>query len=211
MDYYQTSFYALVVLCLGLLASQPTRRKELEQKAEVQKKLPRNDKHPERFWDEHGLSAGLVSSLFTTGFMSSALSGYFVGALSDRHGRRLLCLIYCLLYALSCIFTIIPSVPLLFLGRVLGGISTSILFSVFDSWMVTNFRERKLVKFGCDLSRTYATTSTVNSLAAILGGVASEVSVRVTGTKKAPFMLSAVLLWSALQVMWSHWVSKRTI
>ncbi|KAI0594922.1 hypothetical protein F4775DRAFT_411348 [Biscogniauxia sp. FL1348] len=229
MDYYQTSFCGLVVLCMGLLASQPTRRKELQQKAEVLKKLPRNDKHPERFWylayflamaadwvqgpylyslyrDEHGLSASLVSSLFTTGFMSSALSGYFVGALSDKHGRRLLCMIYCLLYALSCIFTITSSLPLLFLGRFLGGISTSILFSVFDSWMVTNFRERRLVEFGCDLSRTYATTSTVNSLAAILGGVASEMSVRATGSRKAPFVLSALLLWSALQVIWSHWI-----
>ncbi|KAI1498962.1 hypothetical protein F5X99DRAFT_299559 [Biscogniauxia marginata] len=229
MDYYQASFCGLAVLCTALLASQPTRRKALKQKAETQKKLSRDDKHPERFWykayflamaadwvqgpylyslyrDEHGLAPSLVSTLFTTGFLSSALSGYFVGALSDKHGRRLLCMIYCLLYALSCIFTIIPSIPVLFLGRVLGGISTSILFSVFDSWMVTNFRELKLVEYGCDLSRTYATTSTVNSLAAILGGVASEVSVRVTGSKKAPFMLSVVLLWSALQVIWAHWI-----
>lgn len=37
---------------------------------------------------------------------------------------------------------------------VLGGVSTSILLTAFDSWMVTNFRERKLANNGGDLRRT---------------------------------------------------------
>lgn len=152
------------------------------------------------------MSERLVSTLFATGFLSSAISAYFIGALADRHGRKAVCMVFCLLYAMSCFFTVIPSIGFLFLGRIFGGISTSILFSVFDSWMVTNFRERKLVEHGCDLSRTYATTSIVNSLSAIVSGVVSEWLVRVTGTKKAPFLLSSVLLWLALQLIWAHWV-----
>ncbi|KAL7622379.1 hypothetical protein AAE478_007883 [Parahypoxylon ruwenzoriense] len=228
MGYYQASFYSLLGLCAVLLASQPTRRNELNKLAESRKKVTRDDQHPEENWykvyalvmgadwlqgpylyslyrDEHGLSERQVSSLFATGFLSSAISAYFIGALADKHGRKAVCMIFCLLYAMSCFFTVIPAVPLLFLGRILGGISTSILFSVFDSWMVTNFRERKLVEDGCDLSRTYATTSIVNSLAAIVSGVASEWLVAVTGSKKAPFLLSAGLLWWALQLIWAHW------
>ncbi|KAI1410764.1 DUF791-domain-containing protein [Hypoxylon sp. FL1857] len=229
MGYYETSFYALLVVCAGLLASQPTRRNELKKQADSRKPVSRDDKHPEADWykvyalvmgadwvqgpylyslyrDEHGLSERLVSTLFATGFLSGAVSAYFIGALADKHGRKAVCMVFCLLYAMSCFFTVIPVVPLLFLGRILGGISTSILFSVFDSWMVTNFRERKLVEDGCDLSRTYATTSIVNSLSAIVSGVVSEWLVRVTGTKKAPFFLSAGLLWCALQIIWAHWV-----
>lgn len=149
----------------------------------------------------------MVSSLFATGFVSGAISAYFVGALADKKGRKAVCMVFCLLYAMSCFFTIIPVVPLLYLGRILGGICTSILFTVFDSWMVTNFRQLKLVDRGCDLSRTYATTSIVNSISAIVSGVASEWLVRITGTKKAPFLLSAGLLWFALQHIWAHWVS----
>ncbi|KAI0386401.1 DUF791-domain-containing protein [Hypomontagnella monticulosa] len=229
MGYYENSFYGLLALCAGLLASQPTRRNELQKLAEKGKQLSKDDKHPEENWykvyalvmgadwlqgpylyplyrDEHGLSERLVSTLFATGFLSSAISAYFIGAVADKYGRKAVCMLFCLIYAMSCCLTVVPAVPLLFLGRILGGISTSILFSVFDSWMVTNFRERKLVENGCDLSRTYATTSIVNSLSAILSGVASEWLVRVTGTKKAPFLLSAVLLWCALQLMWAHWM-----
>ncbi|XDG05636.1 hypothetical protein ABKA04_005251 [Annulohypoxylon sp. FPYF3050] len=217
------------VLCAGLLASQPTRRNELKKLAEARQQISRNDKHPEAQWykvyalvmgadwiqgpylyslyrDEHGLSERLVSTLFATGFLSGAVSAYFIGALADERGRKAVCMIFCLLYAMSCFFTVLPTLPLLFLGRILGGISTSILFSVFDSWMVTNFRERKLVEDGCDLSRTYATTSIVSSVSAILSGIVGEWLVRVTGTKKAPFLMSAALLWCALQLIWAHWV-----
>ncbi|KAH9886554.1 hypothetical protein F4778DRAFT_786655 [Xylariomycetidae sp. FL2044] len=228
-SYYQTSFLGLVALCAGLLVSQPTRRHALNQKGAQRKQVSRDDRHPEKEWykayglvmaadwlqgpwlyslyrDEHGLSAGRVSSLFITGFLSSAVSGYYVGSLSDRYGRKLACMVFCLLYGVSCCLTVVPVAPLLFLGRVLGGVSTSILFSVFDSWMVTNFRDRRLVDDGCDLSRTYAATGTVNSLAAILSGVVGQALVKVTGSKKAPFILSTLLLWSALQVIWSHWI-----
>ncbi|KAI1387275.1 DUF791-domain-containing protein [Hypoxylon trugodes] len=229
MGYYENSFYGLLALCAGLLASQPTRRNELKKLADSRKQVSRDDAHPEADWykvyalimgadwlqgpylyslyrDEHGISERLVSTLFATGFLSGAISAYFIGSLADKHGRKAVCMVFCLLYAMSCFFTIIPSIPLLFLGRILGGISTSILFSVFDSWMVTNFRERKLVENGCDLSRTYATTSIVNSLSAIISGLASEWLVRVSGTKKAPFLLSIGLLWTALQIIWANWV-----
>ncbi|KAI0887814.1 DUF791-domain-containing protein [Annulohypoxylon maeteangense] len=229
MGYYENSFYALLAICAGLLASQPTRRDELRKLADARRQVSRDDKHPEADWykvyalimgadwiqgpylyslyrDEHGLSERLVSTLFATGFLSGAISAYFIGALADKHGRKAVCMVFCLLYAMSCFFTVLPAMPLLFLGRILGGVSTSILFSVFDSWMVTNFRERKLVEDGCDLSRTYATTSIVSSLSAIMSGIVGEWLVRITGTKKAPFLLSAGLLWCALQLIWAHWV-----
>ncbi|KAI1772312.1 DUF791-domain-containing protein [Hypoxylon cercidicola] len=229
MGYYENSFFGLLALCAGLLASQPTRRTELKKVADSRKPASRDDAHPEIYWyqvyalvmgadwvqgpylyslyhDEHGLSERVVSSLFATGFLSGAVSAYFVGTLADKHGRKSVCMVFCLLYAMSCFFTVIPVLPLLYLGRILGGISTSILFSVFDSWMVTNFRVLKLVEHGCDLSRTYATTSIVNSLSAIVGGIVSQWLVYITGTKKAPFILSAGLLWWALQLIWGHWL-----
>ena len=38
----------------------------------------------------------------------------------------------------------VPSVPLLVAGRTLGGVSTSLLFSVFESWMVDKAEFEKL-------------------------------------------------------------------
>lgn len=99
----------------------------------------------------------------------------------------------------------LPSVPLLFLGRVLGGVSTSLLFSVFESWMVTDFHARKLAEKGGDLSRTFGVMSTLNSVVAIVSGVFSEWIVRVSGTRKAPFAASVVLLGVAFWVILTRW------
>ena len=157
--------------------------------------------------DEYGLPASVVSALFTTGFVAGAASGVVVGALADRWGRKRACLAFCALYGVSALLTTTGAHPaLLFAGRVLGGVATSILFSVFDGWMVADFRRRRLVDHGCDLSRTYGTMGTINSLTAIAAGVASEALVAATGSKKAPFYASSALLWLALQRIFATWV-----
>ncbi|KAI0467507.1 DUF791-domain-containing protein [Xylaria cf. heliscus] len=227
--YYQVCFGGLLALCAVLLVSQPTRKQALERQPDSPKLAARDEEHPEARWykayalavaadwlqgpylfslyrDEYSLAPGVVLNLYMTDFVTTAVSAYFIGTLSDKYGRKLYCMVYCVMYALSCFLTVVPVTPLLFLGRVLGGVSTSILFTVFDSWMVTNFRERKLADDGCDLTRTFATTSVVNSLAAIASGFVGEVLVWVTGTKKSPFLASVVLLWLALQAIWSRWV-----
>lgn len=50
MGYYETSFYGLLTLCAGLLASQPTRRNELKKVADSRRPATREDRHPEIYW-----------------------------------------------------------------------------------------------------------------------------------------------------------------
>lgn len=157
------------------------------------------------YHEEHGVSSSLISTLFTTGFLSGALSAYVTGTLADRHGRKAACLFFCVTYALSCVLTMIPSVPLLFLGRALGGVSTSLLFSVFESWMVTDFHRRGLGAKGGDLSRTFGVMSTLNSVVAIASGVSSEWLVAASGTRRAPFAVAAGLLAVAFWVISTRW------
>lgn len=147
----------------------------------------------------------MVSTLFTTGFLSGAVSAYATGTLADRHGRRLACQVFCAAYALSCALTCFPSLPMLFAGRILGGVGTSLLFSVFESWMVTDFRARGLGDKGGDLSRTFGVMSTLNSVVAIASGVFSEWVVAVSGTRKAPFAAAVALLAVAFWVISSRW------
>lgn len=155
--------------------------------------------------EEHGVDASLVSTLFTTGFLSGAVSAYVTGTLADKHGRKAASLFFCVAYALSCILTMIPSLPLLFLGRILGGISTSLLFSVFESWMVTDFHNRKLATKGGDLSRTFGVMSTLNSVVAIVSGIFSEWIVTLSGTRKAPFASATLLLCVAFWLISTRW------
>ncbi|KAI1329478.1 DUF791-domain-containing protein [Xylariaceae sp. FL0255] len=233
--FYHLSLGGLIVLCSALFTQQLIRDQQLKRKdgddskkAELPPRRPDNQ-NPEIAWykayglamaadwmqgpylfslyrDDHDLSTSAVSTFFMADFISTAISAYFIGTLADKHGRKRSCMVYCLLYSLSCLCTITPSTPLLLLGRILGGMSTSILFTVFDSWMVTNFREQKLAeRDGCDLSRTYATNSVLNSGAAIVSGLVGEIAVWATGSKKAPFILSVGLLLTTLHTIWSQW------
>lgn len=129
------------------------------------------------------------------------------GTLADRHGRKAACLFFCAVYALSCALTASPitSVPLLFAGRALGGVGTSLLFSAFESWMVTDFGARGLAEKGGDLSRTFGIMSTLNSAVAIASGVSSEWLVAASGTRRAPFWAAIVLLGAAFWVILTKW------
>jgi hypothetical protein len=51
-------------------------------------------------------------------------------------GRKRACITYCISYILSCITKHSPEYKILMIGRVLGGIATSLLFSAFESWLV---------------------------------------------------------------------------
>ena len=73
-----------------------------------------------------------VSTLFLTGFSSSLVFGTFVGLLVDAYGRKRACVLFCLLEIAINVMEHVPSMPVLLLGRVLGGISTS-YFSVRSS------------------------------------------------------------------------------
>jgi predicted MFS family arabinose efflux permease len=51
-------------------------------------------------------------------------------------GRKRACITYCISYILSCITKHSPEYKILMIGRILGGIATSLLFSAFESWLV---------------------------------------------------------------------------
>ncbi|KAI5828017.1 hypothetical protein K523DRAFT_61754 [Schizophyllum commune Tattone D] len=67
---------------------------------------------------------------------SAGLSAPWVGAWADTYGRKRACLAFCVSYALSCALIQFPFLPILFAGRALGGLSTSVLFSTFEGRLV---------------------------------------------------------------------------
>jgi MFS family permease len=158
--------------------------------------------------DQFGLKETIVAALFTTGFLSGAISGYFVGQFADRYGRKTACLVFCVTYSTACLSTLVLEVPILFLGRVFGGLSTSLMYSAFESWMVTEYHKRQIEKAGTSLSSMFGIMTTLNSIVAIFAGVFSEWLVQVTNTKRAPFMASAGLLTIAFWIILRFWVRK---
>lgn len=130
-----------------------------------------------------------------------------MGSLADRYGRRRACLAFCVIYSLSCLFTVSPhSIYILFLGRFLGGIATTLLFTVFETWLVAEFHRLELAKEGEDLNGLLGTITILNSIAAVTAGLLSEFLVEWTGTKRSPFVASIGCLGLAFPAILENWV-----
>merc|ERR1719162_345295 len=113
-----------------------------------------------------------ISTLFITGFTSSAIFGTIVGLYVDKWGRRFGCIVYLVLEVIINILEHFNNFPLLILGRILGGISTSLLFSAFETWMVCEHRKRGFPDGW--LADTFSTMSFINGLSAIVSGLLAQ-------------------------------------
>jgi len=120
----------------------------------------------------YGFDHSDIAVLFVAGFGSSMVFGTFIGSLADKLGRKKLCQIYALVYIASCVTKHFNSYNVLMLGRILGGISTSILFSCFDSWIVSESNSKKLPDGA--LSQTFSLAMFGNGIVAIVAGVVAQ-------------------------------------
>lgn len=91
-------------------------------------------------------------------------------------GRRLACITYMITYSLSCLTKHYGEYWILMLGRLLGGISTSLLFSAFESWLVAEHFARGFNE--ALLGDTFSKAVFLGAgLMAILSGLAGNVLV----------------------------------
>ncbi|GJP39786.1 hypothetical protein CLOM_g24127, partial [Closterium sp. NIES-68] len=87
-------------------------------------------------YQHYGYDKGDIGRLFIAGFGSSMVFGTIVGRWPTSMGGGRASITYCVVYMLSCATKHSPDYRVLLLGRVLGGIATSLLFSAFESWLV---------------------------------------------------------------------------
>lgn len=121
----------------------------------------------------YGYSSSEIAQLFVAGFASSMVFGCFVGSITDRFGRKNCCLMYCVLYIVSCMTKHFKSYSILMLGRVTGGIATSMLFSCFECWMVSEHMQRN--KFSANLlGYMFGLMFTVMYVVAIASGIIGQ-------------------------------------
>ncbi|KAL3790159.1 hypothetical protein HJC23_009596 [Cyclotella cryptica] len=116
-----------------------------------------------------------VSRLFLTGFASTALFGPIVGRLCDSYGRKAGTLAFSLLYSLGAYSTKSTLLSVLLMGRVMGGIGTSLLFSAPEAWLVGEAgREGVESSLGDTFGLAYAGDSIVAILAGQIAGFAAS-------------------------------------
>ncbi|KAJ7104382.1 hypothetical protein B0H15DRAFT_809794 [Mycena belliarum] len=156
------------------------------------------------YHDQYNFPERTVAILFVTGFISAGLFAPLIGVWADQHGRKRLCLVFCATYTAACLCIMVPFLPVLLVGRVLGGISTSILFSAFESWLISASTSHALPQ--ADLSTIMGRATLINGLVATGAGVFSNQLVGVTGSFATPFVASGILLVVAWLVIRGSWV-----
>ncbi len=155
-------------------------------------------------YESYGFSETEIAYLFIIGFGSSAISGPFVGRLADKFGPKKLCLAYFIIYITSALTKHIQDFNWLILGRVLGGIGTSLLTTTFESWMVTEHKRRLFdVKL---LDDTFIKSSICNSFSAILAGLLAQLVSNMYGYV-APFVFAILPLTLGFILCWKWWSS----
>jgi MFS transporter, MFS domain-containing protein family, molybdate-anion transporter len=155
---------------------------------------------------EKQLPERTVAALYAAGFISGALSASVAGELADRYGRRLACLVYCAAYTLTCLSMLSDDLIVLFVGRLCGGVATTLLFSVFEAWLITEYHERGLSSSELTLSEIFAYMTTLSCIVAIVSGVAGDALVAQLGSRLWPFVASIVCCAAAGWLMLRRWV-----
>ena len=117
-----------------------------------------------------------INMLFVIGFGTSMLAGPFIGQLADRFGRKQMILtMYCGMYTLACVTKHFDLYWALLIGRLCGGVATSVLFSCFESWLVAEHNRLGLAHAALKQVLTYQYF--INGLAGCLIGILAQLVV----------------------------------
>ncbi|KAK9762699.1 hypothetical protein K7432_011307 [Basidiobolus ranarum] len=150
----------------------------------------------------HGLDMYYISILFITGYLTSALFGALLGSLADNYGRKRVCLWFTAFYSISSILATVPNFTLLFIGKVFGGISTSLLYSIFESWMVSQHFKEGFSPFS--LSKTFSWATFLNGITAISCGLFADSVVGKHG-EAAPFYAAVACFVVGAALITIYW------
>ncbi|RDA91214.1 hypothetical protein CP533_3384 [Ophiocordyceps camponoti-saundersi (nom. inval.)] len=140
--------------------------------------------------DDKQLPEQNIALLYAVGFLSAAVSTVFVGQFINYVGRRAACSFCCCLNGFSTALILCRSMPILILGRILGGMATTLLFSAFETWMISEYHFLELDQSTLPLKTILENMTLVNSAVAMLSGVAGDALVAASGMRGMPFYLA---------------------
>ncbi|GFX32197.1 molybdate-anion transporter, partial [Trichonephila clavipes] len=158
-----------------------------------------------KLYSHYGFTNFQIAVLYVVGFSASVLFGTGAGVLADSFGRKRMCMVFCITYSLCCFIKIFPNYNILLLGRLLGGISTSLLFSVFESWYVSEHIQN--YDFPREwISVTFSKATFWNGVLAIIAGVIANFTSDFLGWGPvSPFILAIPCFIVSCFIMSKAW------
>lgn len=90
------------------------------------------------------VTTSLISQISLVGYAAIAVVGPYLGKLSDQYGRKFGTLLAALLYAMGSVSTTMDhALWILFVGRAIGGVGTSLLSASPEAWLVSEFKRQQ--------------------------------------------------------------------
>eukprot|EP00580_Thalassiosira_gravida_P009654 CAMPEP_0201635480 /NCGR_PEP_ID=MMETSP0493-20130528/7999_1 /ASSEMBLY_ACC=CAM_ASM_000838 /TAXON_ID=420259 /ORGANISM="Thalassiosira gravida, Strain GMp14c1" /LENGTH=610 /DNA_ID=CAMNT_0048107453 /DNA_START=126 /DNA_END=1958 /DNA_ORIENTATION=+ len=165
------------------------------------------------------VTLSLISRIFLAGFGSIALFGPGMGRLLDIYGGRRGTLAACAIYALGALSTLSNSLPVLFVGRAVGGLGTNLLSSAPETWLVREANRKRCPTGDGDdeddelpsriVRETFRRAYTYDSLVAIASGQIGGYVARRNGPT-GPFMLLPAFLLVGSVIVLLFWGENNT-
>jgi hypothetical protein len=132
--------------------------------------------------------------------------------IADKYGRKRMIKWYAFLYILSCFTKHFNDFNILALGRVLGGIATSILMTVFDTWLISEHSRLNLDKKL--LEETFELQVAVNSAVAVISGIVAgmflfegdNIDLFYYGGYTIPFDMASIVLMFGIYLLNRYWL-----
>ena len=110
---------------------------------------------------------------------------------------------YCIVYTVACVVKNSSDYRMLLFGRICGGISTSLLYSTFETWAVSEHRRLGLPEHL--LGKLFGDATAMNAGMAIVGGLAAHVLVEFWGHPVAAFNGACVPLFICACAIGHFW------
>lgn len=160
-----------------------------------------------KLYSHYGFIDTQIAIIYVCGFASSVVFGTSAGYFASAFGRKKACVVFTLLYSLCCFTKLSRNYGILIFGRVLGGISTSLLFTAFDAWYL--YEHTQTHNFPNEwVSATFAKATLYNSVISVVAGIlANTIAEWMRFGPVAPFVLAIPFLIAAgilIQFTWDE-------
>jgi MFS transporter, MFS domain-containing protein family, molybdate-anion transporter len=143
-----------------------------------------------------------VAYLYCLGFATGGILSPITGPLVDKIGRKKSAILYCCLEMLINYMEQFPYLSGLILARMIGGFTTNLLSSVFETWLDTEYRRRGFAKEKYEIIMRDSVI--ISNMAAIFSGYLSHILANRYGTV-GPFQGAVTCTTIALIVVCFVW------
>lgn len=127
-----------------------------------------------KLYSHYGFLEPQIAFLYVCGYASNVLFGTFAPLVTNRFGRKKMCIFFTVIYSVCCVTKLSRLYGILVIGRVLGGVSTALLFTAFEAWYIHEHVETN--DFPSEwLSDTFSKASLASGMIGVAAGVLTEI------------------------------------